>query len=418
MPDKNFNFTLAQECAKAFSDVSGLGCTISDAEGNVLDELGYGCQSCELCEALHSEKAYCVQSQNYGMTEAERFGGKYIYYCPKGLTCFVSPILGEIKSAAKITVGPFLMVEKQDYIDCELVDLFHIASEETSLVETVLEKIPYVPTQRVNQLSTLLFMAVGFMNNVSKENQLLSAQSSDVIQGQITTYLMQLKNEEAPPSYPLATEKELLSSISKGDKKRAHQLLNELEGHILFSTGRNFKLVCSQIYELLVLMGRQAIDAGANPERTLAMSRSYQEKIFTFHNIEELCLWLAEATNELMNSIFKFADARHANAMHLCTQYIDTHYFEKITLEDLAQKVYLSTPYLSRIFKEEIGTTFNNYLNQVRISKSKSLLQCDNLRLTDISIAVGFEDQSYFTKVFKRITGITPNKYRDKLKTS
>ena len=112
MPDKNFNFTLAQECAKAFSDVSGLGCTISDAEGNVLDELGYGCQSCELCEALYSEKAYCVQSQNYGMTEAERFGGKYIYYCPKGLTCFVSPILGEIKSAAKITVGPFLMVEK------------------------------------------------------------------------------------------------------------------------------------------------------------------------------------------------------------------------------------------------------------------------------------------------------------------
>ena len=118
-----------------------------------------------------------------------------------------------------------------------------------------------------------------------------------------------------------------------------------------------------------------------------------------------------------MDSIFKFTDARHANAMHLCTQYIDSHYFEKITLEELAQKVYLSAPYLSQIFKQEIGTTFNQYLNQIRISKSKALLRCDDLRLTDISMAVGFEDQSYFTKVFKRITGITPKKYRDKLKT-
>ena len=102
--------------------------------------IGYGCQSCELCAALHSEKTYCVQSQNYGMTEAERFGGKYIYYCPKGLTCFVSPILGEIKSAAKITVGPFLMVEKQDYIDCDLIELFHVPPDQLRQAEKNIRK--------------------------------------------------------------------------------------------------------------------------------------------------------------------------------------------------------------------------------------------------------------------------------------
>ena len=61
---------------------------------------------------------------------------------------------------------------------------------------------------------------------------------------------------------------------------------------------------------------------------------------------------------------------------------------------------------------------FNDYLNQIRIAKSKALLKCDGLRITDISIAVGFMDQSYFTKVFKRVTGVTPNKYRDKLKAN
>lgn len=418
MQKTDFNFTLAEECARAFSEVSGLGCTISDTEGAVLEEVGYGCRSCGLCEVMHAEKVQCIRSQQYGMTEAERFGGKYIYYCPQGLTCFVSPILGEVKSSAKITVGPFLMVEKQDYIDCELSDLFHLSGERLQDACRVLEKVPYVSPERVNALSSLLFMAVGFMNNVSRENQLLRSQSSDMLQGQITTYLMQLKQEEEPPAYPLTTEKELLQSIAKGDKAKAQRLLNELEGHILFATGRNFKLVCAQIHELLVLISRAAIDAGAAAGPVLEQSRGFGERLASFHNVEELCLWLSEVTNDLMDSIFKFAGARHANAMHRCTQYIDAHYAERITLEDLARKVYLSVPYLSMIFKREIGSSFNQYLNQVRINKSKALLRCGSLRITDISIAVGFEDQSYFTKVFKRFTGVTPNQYRSRMKPS
>ena len=416
MQKTDFNVTLAEECARAFSEVSGLGCTISDTDGNVLDEVGRGCQSCGMCAALGAEKVQCIRAQQYGMTEAERFGGKYIYYCPQGLTCFVSPILGEVKSSAKITVGPFLMVDRQDYIVCELTDLLGLRPRQMEAACRVLEQVPCVPPDRVNALSILLFMAVGFMNNVSRENQLLRTQSSDLLQGQITTYLMQLKNEEEPPAYPLAVEKELLQSIARGEREKAHRLLNQLEGHILFATGRNFKLVCAQIHELLVLMGRAAIDAGAAAGPVLEQSRGFGEKLGSFHNVEELCLWLSEVTNDLMDSVFKFPGARHANAMHRCTQYIDAHYAEKITLEDLARKVYLSVPYLSLIFKREIGASFNQYLTQVRINKSKSLLRCENLRITDISAAVGFEDQSYFTKVFKRFTGVTPHQYRSAMR--
>ena len=67
--------------------------------------------------------------------------------------------------------------------------------------------------------------------------------------------------------------------------------------------------------------------------------------------------------------------------------------------------VYLSPAYLSRIFKQETGVTFNEYLNRVRVNKAKELLRRRELRMTDISLAVGYEDQSYFTKVFKRVAG-------------
>lgn len=78
----------------------------------------------------------------------------------------------------------------------------------------------------------------------------------------------------------------------------------------------------------------------------------------------------------------------------------------------MAGRVYLSPAYFSRLFKEETGESFTVYLNRVRIERSKELLLHQNLRLADIAQLVGFEDQSYFTKVFKKIVGMPPLRYR------
>lgn len=411
--EESFDLALARECASAFSDVTGLGCTISDVQGKILEEYGYGCNTCALCAAAGKPKTNCVQAHRYGMTEAERFGGKYIYYCPMGLTCFVSPILGEVSSAAKITVGPFLMVERQDFIDCELSDLQRTAPLAYAQATEIAGRIPVVQTAQVNRLSTLLFMSVGFMNNVSAAARMRDTQASDAIQGQITSYIMQVKEGDAPP-YPMETEKALLRSIAATQRKEAQKLLNELLGHILFASGRNFELVKTRVYELLVMVGRAVIDAGASPEYSLRLTADCRKKVEQMRNVEDLCLWLSDVTNAFMDSVFQYADARHADAIHRCTQYIETHYYEKISLEQMASMAFLSPTYLSRIFKQETGAAFNDYLNRVRIQKSKELLRHRDLRLADISGAVGFEDQSYFTKVFKRVVGVTPNRYRDK----
>ena len=60
---------------------------------------------------------------------------------------------------------------------------------------------------------------------------------------------------------------------------------------------------------------------------------------------------------------------------------------------------------------------FNRYLNNVRITKAKELIRSSDLRLTDISQMVGYDDQSYFTKVFRRIAGMSPNEYRKKVRS-
>lgn len=408
-----FDLRLAQECAHAFSGSTGLGCVVSDVHGKLFYESGYGCASCRLCQIAQHQAEECIQAHIYGMTEAERFGGKYIYFCPMGLTCFVSPILGSEGSEAKITVGPFLMVDKTDYVAWELTEQMNLSQTVQDKILQELENVPFVSPQTVTQLSTLLFMAVGFMNNVSASKRMLDRQDSSAIQKQVTAYIQELKAVSEAPPYPFETEQALLRAVRQTNKPEAQRLLNELFGYIFFSVGNDFSQAKTRIYELLVLISRSAIEAGADPARTLELSHQYLNDLPGLTDVESLCLWLTKVMGTLMDSVFEYLDARHANVIHQSIQYLNTHYGEHITLEDMARKIFLSPSYFSRIFKKETGITFSSYLNRIRIEHSKELLRHQNIRLTDIAMLVGFEDQSYFTKVFKKLTGTTPLHYRE-----
>ena len=410
---ESFDLTLAKACAKAFATACEVGCVVSDATGEVKYESGLGCASCGLCRAAGRRPDDCVQAHIYGMTEAARFGGKYIYLCPMGLTCFVSPILGDRAIEAKLTVGPFVMVERQDYIDCDLEEQMGLAGEPLEQVVEALAPIPYIPTEKVTEMSTLLFMAVSFMNNVSDANRMLETQGSDAIQGQITAYIQQLKNDSEPEPYPFETEQALLRAVRQSNRGEANRLLNELLGHVLFFSGGDLSQIKTRIYELLVLISRTAIEAGASPEQTLHANNRYFLDISAIRDFDALCQWMMQVTNTLMDSIFDFTGVRHANVIHRSVQYINAHYAEKITLEEMARRVYLSPAYFSRVFKEETGEAFTAYLNRVRIDRSKELLRHKSIRLTDIALLVGFEDQSYYSKVFKKLEGITPLRYRE-----
>lgn len=403
---------LAIECGNAYSASTGLGCTVSTVTGEILHESGYGCNRCDICTVAGRDRSTCMQTHAYGMTEAERFGGKYIYFCPMGLTCFVSPIVGQMGSAAKITVGPFRMVDLEDYISYDLQESLGMDEEIIRTLLPVLEYVPYVFPGQVNSLSILLFMSVGFMNNVSAANRMLDSQNSDYIQGQISEYILELKGGEKLPQYPLETEQEMLSSIVESDKPKAQKLLNELLGHILFFSGGDFARIKTRIYELLVMISRSATDAGASPEYAFHLTHEFFMTSQNVRNIDSLCFMLAKVMNKFIDSIFTFSDIKNVDVIYKALQYMRRNYSQKVSLDMVAQMVDLSPSYFSKVFKKEVGCNFNKYMNILRIEKSKKLLLYDELKLVDIATAVGFEDQSYFTKVFKRMTGVSPHHYR------
>lgn len=93
-------------------------------------------------------------------------------------------------------------------------------------------------------------------------------------------------------------------------------------------------------------------------------------------------------------------------------QYMNQHYSENLTLSFIAEQFQMSHFYLSRLFKSSTGFSFIEYLNSIRIKEAQQLLKNTDQKVAIISEAVGFENQSYFGKVFKDMTGISPLQFR------
>ena len=94
--------------------------------------------------------------------------------------------------------------------------------------------------------------------------------------------------------------------------------------------------------------------------------------------------------------------------------YIEAHYQENISLDEIIAYLNLNKSYFCTLFKKETGLTFTNYVNEIRVEKSKRQLLKDNRSILDIALSVGFTNQNYFAITFKKHTEMTPMEFRKK----
>lgn len=108
---------------------------------------------------------------------------------------------------------------------------------------------------------------------------------------------------------------------------------------------------------------------------------------------------------------------RHAGSfiVNRATAYIEEHYAQKLTLQEVADKCYVSQWHLSKLINKYTGNTFYELLNNVRIEKAKALLNDPKLKIGDIVDMVGYSDAAHFSRVFKRIVGVSANEYRNSM---
>lgn len=101
------------------------------------------------------------------------------------------------------------------------------------------------------------------------------------------------------------------------------------------------------------------------------------------------------------------------NNMQEIQEFLLENYQQDISLQEIADRFFLSREYISRKFKYEFKKTITDYLTKIRIEKAKQLLEISSLKIYEIAHYVGYQNEKYFSKVFKKLVGLTPNEYRN-----
>jgi len=207
----------------------------------------------------------------------------------------------------------------------------------------------------------------------------------------------------------------LLASLRRGDNAEGQNILVKLLKILYQNARNNFTLFQLKAIELAVLLSRAASDPKDIKNNTaLESTERCLKKIEESSSLEEITEILSSITERMSGMIFSFHGVRHFSALRKAERYIWTHYTRKLSLKEIATASGLSAPYFSTVFKEEMGENLSNYLNRLRVEKAATMLVTTDLPISEVARTCGFEDQSWFSKIFKNNTSLTPGKYRER----
>lgn len=193
--------------------------------------------------------------------------------------------------------------------------------------------------------------------------------------------------------------------------KESERLVNpNIQGKLSKDPLRNAK------YLFIVNTGlatRYLIESGIPQETVYSISDLYIQKVDVAKTIKEVLDLNTEVWTVFVETVQATKkESIYSKPIHFCLNYIDSHFNEKITLEQLAEKVKLNPCYLATLFKNETGKSFGNYLMDIRIKTAQALLTKTEYTYSQIAYSLAFCSQSHFTKTFHKRTGYTPKQYR------
>ncbi|MFC9601050.1 helix-turn-helix domain-containing protein [Peribacillus butanolivorans] len=163
----------------------------------------------------------------------------------------------------------------------------------------------------------------------------------------------------------------------------------------------------------IALVCRAAIEGGLNDETALTLSDFYIQQLEELGSLKAILKLTEEAIFDFTNRVHQLNEEKYSATITACQHYIYDHLYDDITLDNLAQMCRLSPNYLSSLFKKEVGKPLSEYIQQQRVDEAKKLLLLTNYSISDIGTWLNFNDQSYFIKIFKKYTGLTPRQFRN-----
>lgn len=401
------------EMLDTFNQCMNIPIQVLDEEGQILQARGETTAFCSLFKKKLPPNDTCAKVHADASKIAMDLGEPYIFTCHANLNHIVIPLINKKALFGSILAGPFLMDEADSILIEDISKRYSFSTYELLELYDESKSLQLIPPAKVTHLSKMMYYMFSGLISDSRQ-QLIVNRNKLHQQSRINESIQMYKTSGTASSdtYPYEKERMLISKLKTGDIQEAKALLNDLLGYVFFSQGSNLEIVKSRSLELCSLLSRAAIEGGATSDSILKVNNQLLTVIPTINNMDDLCYKLQEAIDAFTDCMFEHVPTKNSDIIKKAIQYISKNYANNLSLELVANQVHLNPTYFSTLFKQSTGSSFKEYLNMVRIEESKRLLSNTDYSLIDIAVSTGFEDQSYFTKVFKKYTGLTPKQFR------
>lgn len=319
--------------------------------------------------------------------------------------------ISEKEEVYTIIIGPYFDKTPNLYL---LSKEYRLSGTQSEDLRMIADKIYVLTVEQASSYGSVLQQFTHMMEQEMAPLVIFSDKSSSSVRNQEDHLNVDEEAEIVKLRYK--TEKNFMHAVECGDKKTALALINSK--NMLFSFSERFpNQPLRRLKNVAIILNTLLRTSARNSDVPAIMIHQISEKfayeienanqVETLHRLEDRMI------EEYCDLVISNSLGKYTTMTRQVIEYIRSFYNKQINKEELAAKLSTHPSHLSRKFKEETKMTLTAYQQMLRLNQAKHLLKTENLSVEEIAWTIGYEDPSYFARVFKKETGRTPTQYRD-----
>ena len=217
---------------------------------------------------------------------------------------------------------------------------------------------------------------------------------------------------EYEADYPVELENHLFNSIEKGNVDDAISFAGRFFDWMVENYSDDIMDIRLKTIEFILWAEHMAYSKGGMVYQFKAR-QDYLPDLLKMQDYHEMREWFTHKILLSCQNILTKKTEKSVNIIEQAKDYISNHYNSDLSLDDISRIVDISPYYFSKIFKEETGVNFIDYLTNIRLEKAKELLVSTDNSMKEICAKIGYSDPNYFSRAFKKNVGVTPTEFKE-----
>lgn len=217
--------------------------------------------------------------------------------------------------------------------------------------------------------------------------------------------------------YPIQLENALFGAIQKGNvgevKEYATRFFEWMTDTATALKPDTLESIRIKVIEFVLWAEHMAFESGSMETYHFGDRSHYLKEVFRRTDLKDLKIWFVDKVSEAAKNIYRKKEKQASSVIHQAKEYIKQNFCNDISLDRVSREVNISPYYFSKLFKEEMGENFVEYITNIRMEQAKQMLANPAYSIKEVCAGSGYSDPNYFSRIFKKCTGLTPSEYRE-----